>query len=65
VRKEKGMVDYLFVGYDNVEGDIPTLLVARKTKHVGERVSNTEILRQYQNKEAVEIYELLTGGERD
>lgn len=54
------MFDYLYVGYDNVSGDIPTLIVARKTKVYGERISRTEILKQFNGKEASDIYRLLT-----
>lgn len=55
------MQDYLHIGYDNVEGDIPTLIVARKTKPLGARISTTDVLRQFQYSEAEELYKLLTG----
>ena len=54
------MVDYLYVGYDNIEGDIPNLIVARKTKCLGLRISNTEILKQFSGQTAVDVYNFLT-----
>lgn len=57
------MVDFLQIGYDNVEGDIPVLTVARKTKrckNFKETESYMEILRTFTGEPAVDIYKLLT-----
>jgi hypothetical protein len=54
------MQDYLHIGYDNVNGDIPTLIVARKTKELGQRISNTEVLKQFSGETAIDVYKLLT-----
>lgn len=59
------MQDYLYVGYENVEGDIPNLIVTRKTKCLGQRSSNTEVLKQFSGQVAVDIYNLLTNNRKN
>ena len=52
--------DALFVVLDNKKGDIPCLVVARKTKPLGARTSTTAILNTFYGDEALKLYDKLT-----
>lgn len=54
--------DALYVILDNNKdkGDIPCLIVARKTKPLGARMSTTAILNTFYGDEALKLYDKLT-----
>ena len=53
--------DALFVVLDNKKGDIPCLIVARKIKPLGARMSTTSILNTFYVDEALKLYDKITG----
>lgn len=55
----KPTCDALYIILDNNKSDIPYLIVARKTKPLGARKSNTAILNAFYGDDALKLYDKL------